>query len=90
MTVEQLGWAQRDVISVAPEVAAIDAMRKMHQAAIGAVAVVSASGKLIGNFSVSELRYACWPVERCCDLVLADTSITSAPLTALLYERATW
>lgn len=58
MTVEELGWAKRDVISVTPELAAIDAMRKMHAANIGAVAVVSAAGKLIGNFSVSELRCA--------------------------------
>ena len=55
-TVQELGWAQRDVISVPPEMAAIDAMRKMQGAGIGAVAVVSAGGKLIGNFSVSELR----------------------------------
>lgn len=58
MTVEQLGWAHRDVISVTPELAAIDAMRKMHEANIGAVAVIGDGGKLIGNFSVSELRCA--------------------------------
>ena len=57
-TVQQLGWSQRDIISVPPEMAAIDAMRKMQGAGIGAVAVVSAGGKLIGNFSVSELRSA--------------------------------
>jgi len=57
-TVQELGWAQRDIISVPPEMAAIDAMRKMQGAGIGAVAVVSAGGKLIGNFSVSELRSA--------------------------------
>lgn len=56
MTVEQLGWAQRDVITVTPELAAIDAMRKMHEANIGAVGVIGDGGKLIGNFSVSELR----------------------------------
>ena len=33
-TVQELGWAQRDVISVPPEMAAIDAMRKMQVAAV--------------------------------------------------------
>jgi hypothetical protein len=35
MTVQELGWAQRDIISVPPEMAAIDAMRKMQVAADG-------------------------------------------------------
>ena len=32
-TVQELGWAQREIISVPPEMAAIDAMRKMQVAA---------------------------------------------------------
>jgi CBS domain len=57
-TCSELGWVGRDVISVAPDLPAIDAMLLMEDAGISAVAVVAESGKLVGNFSVSEMRCA--------------------------------
>eukprot|EP00879_Flechtneria_rotunda_P008511 GHRR01008917.1.p1 GENE.GHRR01008917.1~~GHRR01008917.1.p1 ORF type:complete len:366 (+),score=88.67 GHRR01008917.1:967-2064(+) len=55
-TAAELGWAQTMVVSVGPEVSAIEAMRLMNERQISAVAVVDGVGKIIGNFSVSEMR----------------------------------
>lgn len=55
-TAEQLGWASKPLIGVQPEQPAIAAMELMVDHGISAVAVMSNDGKLIGNFSVSELR----------------------------------
>lgn len=44
------------VLSTAPEVSAFEAMVSMSASGISALAVVSESGRLIGNFSTSELR----------------------------------
>lgn len=55
-TAEQLGWANKPLIGVTPERPAIDAMELMVQKGISAVAVLGHNDKLIGNFSVSELR----------------------------------
>jgi CBS-domain-containing membrane protein len=43
-------------VSIAPDVSAIEAMLLMNEHQIGAVAVVDGVGKIIGNFSVSEMR----------------------------------
>eukprot|EP00879_Flechtneria_rotunda_P008799 GHRR01009215.1.p1 GENE.GHRR01009215.1~~GHRR01009215.1.p1 ORF type:complete len:348 (+),score=71.84 GHRR01009215.1:438-1481(+) len=56
-TAAELGWAQTMVVSVGPEVSAIEAMRLMNERQISAVAVVDGVGKIIGNFSVSEMRW---------------------------------
>lgn len=55
-TAEQLGWANKPLIGVTPERPAIDAMELMVEKGISAVAVLGQNDKLIGNFSVSELR----------------------------------
>lgn len=57
-TAAELGWGSREVTSVAPDVAAIEAMLLMNERQISAVAVVDGIGKIIGNFSVSEMRWA--------------------------------
>jgi CBS domain-containing protein len=45
-------------VSIGPDVSAIEAMLLMNEHQIGAVAVVDGVGKIIGNFSVSEMRCA--------------------------------
>ena len=45
------------VYSVSPDISAFDAMLDMSRKGVSAFAVVSGSGKLIGNFSTSELRW---------------------------------
>lgn len=57
-TAEDLGFVrgQDRVVKVSPECPAIDAMVLMEDKDISAVAVVNASGAIIGNFSISELR----------------------------------
>lgn len=55
-TAEQLGWAARPVVSVGPDVSAIEAMHLMNERQISALAVVDGLGKIIGNFSISEMR----------------------------------
>mmetsp|Transcript_898 Transcript_898/g.2753 ORF Transcript_898/g.2753 Transcript_898/m.2753 type:complete len:391 (-) Transcript_898:1214-2386(-) len=54
-TVGSLGWANRAVKSVSPDTAAFDAMLQMSQQKVSALAVVQ-NGKLMGNFSASQLR----------------------------------
>jgi CBS domain-containing protein len=44
------------VLSTAPDVSAFEAMVSMSASGISALAVVSDAGRLIGNFSTSELR----------------------------------
>ncbi len=44
------------VLCTAPDVSAFEAMLSMSEKGISALAVVSDTGKLIGNFSLSELR----------------------------------
>ncbi|MEW5312122.1 MAG: hypothetical protein WDW38_003773 [Sanguina aurantia] len=60
LTVTQLGWAGpgvRPVEGVDPACSAVDAMQRMTSSKISSLAVVDAEdGKLIGNFSVSEMR----------------------------------
>jgi 5'-AMP-activated protein kinase regulatory gamma subunit len=55
-TTKELGWAQREVLCTAPDVSAFEAMLSMSEKGISALAVVAEGGKLIGNFSLSELR----------------------------------
>lgn len=55
-TVDALGMGASPVISVTPETAAIDAMALMNEKEISALAVVDKNGRLIGNFSITELR----------------------------------
>lgn len=56
-TVADAGWTSRGpVISVPPETAALAALALMRDRGISGVAVVDASGRLVGNFSVSDLR----------------------------------
>jgi predicted transcriptional regulator len=43
-------------VSIGPDVSAIEAMVLMNEQQISAVAVVDGVGKIIGNFSVSEMR----------------------------------
>ncbi len=44
------------VVSVTPDMSAIEAMGLMNEKQISAVAVVDGAGKIIGNFSISEMR----------------------------------
>ena len=55
-TVEQLGWTGKQVISVQAEQPAIEVMALMSKENISAVAVISGAGRLMGNFSMSDLR----------------------------------
>jgi 5'-AMP-activated protein kinase regulatory gamma subunit len=56
-TAASLGWCPKRVVAVTPEVAAIEAMALMNEKRVSAVAVVDApGGRIIGNFSVSEMR----------------------------------
>uniref|UniRef100_A0A383WD30 CBS domain-containing protein n=1 Tax=Tetradesmus obliquus TaxID=3088 RepID=A0A383WD30_TETOB len=55
-TAAELGWASRPVVTLGPDVSAIEAMLLMNQKQISALAVVDGVGKIIGNFSVSEMR----------------------------------
>jgi CBS domain-containing protein len=55
-TAEQLGWSGRAVVSVSPETSAIEAMHILNSRRISALAVVDGVGKIIGNFSISEMR----------------------------------
>lgn len=57
-TVSELGFVSgtSGVVTVRPETPALDAMVMMEDRGISAVAVTNASGAIIGNFSVSELR----------------------------------
>ncbi|GBF94964.1 hypothetical protein Rsub_07465 [Raphidocelis subcapitata] len=55
-TVQELGWCPKQVVAVTPDVSAIEAMALMNDSHISAVAVVDSVGKIIGNFSVSEMR----------------------------------
>jgi CBS domain-containing protein len=43
-------------VSIGPDVSSIEAMVLMNEQQISAVAVVDGIGKIIGNFSVSEMR----------------------------------
>jgi CBS domain-containing protein len=60
-TARELGWASRAVVCATPELSAIEAMRLMHERHVSALAVVDSGPKkrIIGNFSVSELRTIC-------------------------------
>ncbi|GAB4815760.1 hypothetical protein N2152v2_002806 [Parachlorella kessleri] len=55
-TVQELGFVTGTVITVRPDTPALDAMILMEARNISAVAVVAASGSIIANFSISELR----------------------------------
>ena len=59
-TVSEVGWASRGnagVVSVTPEVSSVAALALMRERGIAGVAVVDPkTGKLIGNFSATELR----------------------------------
>ncbi len=57
LTAQDLGWANKPLIGVTPEKPAIEAMQLMVEKGISAVAVLGRNDKLIGNFSVSELRW---------------------------------
>lgn len=50
------GCLRAQVLSTAPDVSAFEAMVSMSASGISALAVVSEAGRLIGNFSTSELR----------------------------------
>eukprot|EP00798_Chlamydomonas_sp_ICE-L_P020678 gene20678-27473_t len=55
-TVQDLGWVTGKVESCTPESSAIQALAKMSAAKISSLAVVDSAGKMIGNFSMSEMR----------------------------------
>jgi len=55
-TVEECGWIRKELITVSPDMSAIAAMQLMQKKGIGAVAVVDKDGRIIGNFSMSEMR----------------------------------
>eukprot|EP00884_Botryococcus_braunii_P005065 jgi/Botrbrau1/1455/Bobra.178_3s0013.1 len=55
-TVESLGWAHGSVISITPDISAIQAVEIMREHGISGLAIVSGSGKLMGNFSISDMR----------------------------------
>ena len=56
-TVAEAGWTGRGaVIAVTPETSALAALALMREQGISGVAVVDAHGRLVGNFSVSDLR----------------------------------
>ena len=56
-TVAEAGWTGRgSVIGVTPETSALAALALMRQHGVSGVAVVDAHGRLVGNFSVSDLR----------------------------------
>ena len=59
VTVTDLGLVHGShrVVCVRPDTPALDAMVLMEEKGISAVAVVNSSGGIIGNFSISELRY---------------------------------
>ena len=44
-------------VCIGPDVSAIEAMLLMNEKQISAVAVVDGVGKIIGNFSASEMRW---------------------------------
>jgi hypothetical protein len=54
---QQLGFAQRQVHSTGPEACALEALSAMSQKGVSALAVVDGCGKIIGNFSVSDMRW---------------------------------
>jgi CBS domain-containing protein len=59
-TAKELGWASRAVVVAPPELSALEAMRLMDSRHVSALAVVdSATRRIIGNFSISELRTIC-------------------------------
>eukprot|EP01023_Acetabularia_acetabulum_P029065 TRINITY_DN27435_c0_g1_i7.p1 TRINITY_DN27435_c0_g1~~TRINITY_DN27435_c0_g1_i7.p1 ORF type:complete len:384 (-),score=33.21 TRINITY_DN27435_c0_g1_i7:697-1848(-) len=56
-TLEELELVSKQVVCVPPEVSALEALLIMHNHGVSAVAVTnSLTNKLIGNFSISELR----------------------------------
>ncbi len=55
-TAKELGWADKQVLSVKPDTAAIEALALMADKNVSGVAVISELGALIGNFSFSDLR----------------------------------
>ncbi len=55
-TARDLGWADKTVMAVRPDTAAVEAMARMAEKNFSSVAVVGDSGALIGNFSFSDLR----------------------------------
>eukprot|EP00210_Caulerpa_lentillifera_P004411 g4208.t1 len=55
-SVGELGFGQKEIISVHPEMSAIEALRVMSEKSIGAVAVVNSTGQIIGNFSAADMR----------------------------------
>lgn len=55
-TVSALGMVCNNVQTVLPETSAIVALRHMQEMSLSALAVTDYNGRLIGNFSVSDLR----------------------------------
>lgn len=56
-SVGELGFGQKEIISVPPEMSAIEALKVMNDKQIGAVGVVNSTGQIIGNFSAADMRY---------------------------------
>lgn len=56
-SVGELGFGQKEIISVPPEMSAIEALKVMNEKQIGAVGVVNSTGQIIGNFSAADMRY---------------------------------
>lgn len=55
-SVADLGWAGRHVECVGPSTPAIEGMALMASKNVSALAVTDAEGRIIGNFSVTEMR----------------------------------
>jgi len=55
-TVEQLGLISYSVEGVHPETPAVEAMASMSRKRISSLAVLDANGKILGNFSQSDMR----------------------------------
>mmetsp|Transcript_6225 Transcript_6225/g.13609 ORF Transcript_6225/g.13609 Transcript_6225/m.13609 type:complete len:392 (-) Transcript_6225:740-1915(-) len=55
-TLQELGMVAHAVEVIRPETSAIEAMAVMNRQRISSLAIVDANNKILGNFSVSELR----------------------------------
>lgn len=56
-SISELGFEIKEIISVPPEMSAVEALKVINENNIGAVAVIDAKGRLIGNFSAADMRH---------------------------------
>ncbi|CEP03590.1 unnamed protein product (mitochondrion) [Plasmodiophora brassicae] len=55
-TVAQVGWGHRPVTSVREDESVKNVIMSMHERGVSAVAIVSSTGTLVGNFSLTDMR----------------------------------